>query len=298
MDAQPTASYDLHLHTHWSYDATAAPEEHFRRARELGVRCLAITEHHHMDSWEEVRDVAAAYPEIRVLRSAELTAHCTIGSVDLVCLGFPPQLPPRMEEVIEAYHQWQRDYGTAVSRGMAALGHDYGDDRRLELLRTYRPAKAIALQGNTHVQNGAQRDHFISQDWIADADGYAELMARVREASPLPHYPAADFVIPAVKEAGALISIAHPAGYFQRDNRERMDHLREELQLDGIECAHPGVPAELTPVYRAYCEEHGMVSTAGSDAHKTEDLENLFGRHGGEERWLEELLERLPPQAD
>jgi predicted metal-dependent phosphoesterase TrpH len=293
----PLASYDLHLHTYWSYDATAAPEEHFRRARELSVCCLAVTEHHHLDSWDEVREVAAAYPEIRLLRAAELTVTCSIGSVDLVCLGFPDELPPRVVEVIEAYHQWQRDYGSAVSRGMVALGYGYGDDARLALLRSYRPEKTLRLQGNTHVRNGAQRDHFLAQGWIADADGYGGLMGRVGEAAQLPPYPAAELVIPAVKEAGALVAIAHPVGYFQRDNRQRMDQLREELDLDGIECAHPGVPPELTQSYRAYCREHGLLSTAGSDAHNASDLNRLFARHGGDEAWLDELLGRLDGRA-
>ena len=31
------APYDLHLHSYWSYDATAEDEAHFKRARELGV---------------------------------------------------------------------------------------------------------------------------------------------------------------------------------------------------------------------------------------------------------------------
>ena len=37
------APYDLHLHSYWSYDATAEVEAHFKRARELGGRYIAIT---------------------------------------------------------------------------------------------------------------------------------------------------------------------------------------------------------------------------------------------------------------
>ena len=44
------AQYDLHLHSYWSYDATAEVENHFKRARELGVRYIAITDHHLMDA--------------------------------------------------------------------------------------------------------------------------------------------------------------------------------------------------------------------------------------------------------
>ena len=56
------ASYDLHLHTEWSYDACAPVEYYFSRARELRLRCIAVTEHHHMDSLDEIRQACRRYP--------------------------------------------------------------------------------------------------------------------------------------------------------------------------------------------------------------------------------------------
>ena len=100
-----TARYDLHLHTYWSYDALAQPENHFKRARELGVSCFAITDHHVLDSLPEVLEISQRYPEIRVVPSAELTMTTSIGSVDLLCYGFPAVLPPAMVQVLEAYHR-------------------------------------------------------------------------------------------------------------------------------------------------------------------------------------------------
>ena len=53
------APYDLHLHCYWSYDATAEGEAHFKRARELGVRYIAITDHHVMDASAQVLECDA-----------------------------------------------------------------------------------------------------------------------------------------------------------------------------------------------------------------------------------------------
>jgi predicted metal-dependent phosphoesterase TrpH len=118
-------------------------------------------------------------------------------------------------------------------------------------------------------------------------------MRRAGKAVGFPRYPAVADVIPAVKAAGALVAIAHPRGYFNECDRGRMDALRLECQLDGIECAHPGVPEELTPVYRQYCEDHGLFSTGGSDCHTEEDIAEKFALHGGPDEWLDELLDRL-----
>ena len=78
-----------------------------------------------------------------------------------------------------------------------------------------------------------------------------------------------------------------------------MDALRELLQFDGIECAHPSVPEELTPFYREYAVKHKLLSTAGSDCHSAPtdkhqfSTESTLGGHIGEQRWLEEIMERL-----
>ncbi len=290
---RPQASYDLHLHTYWSYDATAEPARYFERAAELGMRCLAITEHHNLDSREEVFAAAADHSGVRVIRAAELSVSTSIGPVDLVCLGLPRVWPEALRRLMDRYHRWQVEYGEALCRGMQALGFAYTDEDRRRLLLSYRPVSTLARQGITHVGNDVQRDYFIERGFIASSEQYGPLLDRLGNQQGLPGYPPVAEVVPIVHEAGAMISIAHPAGYFGGADRGRMDRLREECLLDAIECAHPRVPADLTPVYRQYCREHRLFSTAGSDCHTNADIDSMFGRHGGEDRWLDELLERL-----
>ena len=293
----PRASYDLHLHTCWSYDAMATAEELFAAASAAGVRRIAITDHHVIDGLGEAIEVAAGYPEILFVPGAELTVTCSIGAVDMVCLGFTPDAISALTPVWDAYHEWQQEFGEALCAGVCALGFDYGDERREELLATYRPARTLAVQGATHVGNRMQREWFIERGFIACDEEYAPLLAAAQEQVARPPYPSAEFVLPAVKQQGALVVIAHPAGYFQRDDRERMDLLREELQLDGVECAHLTVPAELTAVYRAWCEEHDLLSTGGSDTHWPEDVRDRIGRHIGPDEWWPEIEARLPAGA-
>lgn len=302
------ASYDLHLHTCWSYDATADVEVHFRRARELGVRCIAITEHHNIDSAPEVRAVAERYPEVRLIPAAELSVTTSIGSVDLLCYNLPHEPSGALARVLEAYHQWQRERGAALVEGMQKLGYDYTAAHHLEVLATYRPRRVLEVQGATHVKGSVQRDEFIRRGFASNAEEYAALLQRVGEVVPRPPFPAVEDVVPAVKEAGGLVVIAHPKGYFRGDDRQRMDALRHECDLDGIECAHRKVDPELTTLYRDYCIEHGLVSVGGSDSHDNVDVqtpvetpgytpERRFACHVGADHWLDELLERLGQPA-
>lgn len=287
------ASYDLHLHTWWSYDATANPEYYLKRASEWNMRCLAITEHHGLFSQEEVRAASSRYPGIRVIPAAELTVNTSIGAVDLVCLGFSSTWSDDLKQVLDRYHQWQRIYGEGIFRGMQALGFDFTEQDHLRLLESYRPVHVLKSLGSTRIRNETLRNYFVSRGFIAGKDEYAPLIGRIGQQGFLPPYPPAREVVPVVHATGALVSIAHPFGDFQGDNRQRMDALREECQLDGIECAHTSTPPEMTPIYRRYCLEHGLFSTAGSDCHTDDDADRMLGKHGGAEVWLDELLERL-----
>ena len=287
------ASYDLHLHTYWSYDATTNPKRYFQRARDLGMRCIAITDHHILDSLEEVLSIADGYPDVRAIPSAELTVTTSIGSVDLLCYGFPRQLSVELREVLEIYHDWQRAAGEAWCRGMQSLGYEYSDAQRVALLDSYRPSKAIQAQGHTHVKNQVQRSYFIQRGFIAAEDEYPTLADRFRERVSFPPYPSVARVIPVVRQAGVRVAIAHPYRYFDGYDVARMDALCDECRLDGIECAHPSVPLEYTQLYRAYCVRNGLFSVGGSDCHADVEVQGLFGRHIGEEAWLDELLQAL-----
>ena len=290
------SKFDFHLHTCWSYDATAPVEYYFAAAEAAGMSHIAITEHHHMDSFAEVQEAAARHPGVAYIPAAELTVYTEVGTFDMVCLNLPVNPGKELLDVFEMYHQWQRDCGDASSYAFTTAGFPYTKEDRLMLLQRYRPQKAIDVQGITHVQGGLQRDYLLNEKgYFKDADTMYDL----RMKYPVVHYPEAEKVIPAVKRAGGLVFIAHPQGYFNGKDLKRIEELRERLDFDGIECAHTSVDAEHRAFYREYCLKNGLLSTAGSDVHCAPGDKYKWGEkcklgvHGGEERYLEEILERV-----
>ncbi len=291
--------FDFHLHTNWSYDANASVEFYFKKAQKFGTKVMAITEHHTMDSLPEIQEVSKNYPEVRWIPGTELTVHTSIGAVDMVCLGMPTVFPQELEDVFVEYREWQRSFGEATSEAMSKLGYEYDAKEREKILLSYRPQKCLDVQGITHVNFLTQRDDFIKRGWCT-LEKYPDFWKKVTSSVKFPHYPLAERVLPVVKKCGGLTFIAHPLNYFLKADRYRMDQLREELNFDGVECAHPMFGEELSQIYRKYALEHKLLSTAGSDCHSMPEffhldiaVENEFCGHSGDEKWMHEILERL-----
>jgi predicted metal-dependent phosphoesterase TrpH len=206
--------------------------------------------------------------------------------VDFLCYGLPDEPTPDLARALHAYHVWQQEADVARQWGIQALGFDFTERHHRDLIESYRPPKTLMVQGYTHARNGTMREELIRRGIIRTEEEYAPLLRRAAEVVPFPPYPPAEQVLPAVRACGARVAIAHPFHYFQGTDIGRMDALRAEFGLDGIECAHRTVPAEMTPIYREYCLRHGLFSVGGSDAHTPDDLRNLFGHHLGEDSWL------------
>ena len=283
------AGFDLHLHTEWSYDAENHIEEYFSVARKNGLRAIAITDHHLMDGYGEVLETAAKYPEVGYLSGGELTVHCDMGDIDLVCLNLPRRPTPELVKLFDVYRKWQQAYGHALSENFCARGFQLDDAARMKLLESYRPAKAIAKQGNSHVQYRALWNYCVQHGFCKDKAEYDKIR---RTFTDLPDYPSYELVIPAVKKAGGVIIMAHPLGYFPCDDTRSLDRLHELFGFDGIECSQMRVTAEMSRFYRDYCLKRKLLSSAGSDLHNTVN-EEKFGVTFAEERWLDEILERV-----
>ena len=297
------AQYDLHLHSLWSYDACTPLEYYFSRAKELNLRAFAVTDHHNFDAFEDILETAKLFPGVGFIAGAEMTVKSPVGCFDLVCLGLPRTPPEKLRRIFDAYHALQREWGDSLCRLLQERGHSYTREDRQKLLRTYRPERTFAVQGVTHVRNEIQRDYLIAQHHIKDEKEYGELswraMAGDDSYGSIRLLEGSD-IIDAVHDAGGIVLIAHPAGYFKGRNEARMDEIFEALKLDGIECAHPSVPEENTNFYRAYCRKHRLLSSGGTDCHEDPPHANLklspdrdMAFHAGAPEWLDEILERV-----
>lgn len=297
------ASYDLHLHSMWSYDATTPVEYYFQRAKELKLRAFAVTDHHNFDAIDEIEEIAKKYSGVGYILGAEMTAKSKFGLFDYVCLGIPSKPKSKLQNLFDRNLAMQLEWGKRFEEVLAEQGFTFTTQERKQLLETYRPARVIAKQGITHVRNEILRNYFLEKGFIKDNDDYEKICSKVYSSNG--DYDSLFFleakeVIDAVHDSGGIVLIAHPHYYFNGTDEKRMDEILEELPLDGIECAHSNVPKEYTPVYRQYCKKHNLLSSAGTDCHSEPEKSYLnlspnsdMADHIGDEEYLDEILERV-----
>ncbi len=77
---------DIHVHSRFSGDGTAEPEEYIEKAIELGLDGIAFTEHYSFEASGQASELMEKYADhITVLRGVELSAeegHCLVYGVD------------------------------------------------------------------------------------------------------------------------------------------------------------------------------------------------------------------------
>ena len=62
----------LHVHSHYSLlDGYATPEENLKRASDIGLKALAVTEHGNQYSWCYYDKLHSKYPNVKIIYGVE-----------------------------------------------------------------------------------------------------------------------------------------------------------------------------------------------------------------------------------
>jgi predicted metal-dependent phosphoesterase TrpH len=285
--------YDFHLHTEYSYDATAAVEDILKAAVARGVTAIAVTDHHNMDGFKETTRVAKKYPGVRVILGMEATVNTEFGPIDIVCIGLDVRDAAALERpVVSRYREWMREYDTALLRGMEKLGIPFSKDDADALLAA-RPERLRKMQGKVRMSNTALRNELLHRGVIAAPGDYPELLRRIGEEAFFPPYPPADDILPEIAQRASVLSLAHPQGRLNEMGNDEFMHLVRRLQLSAVEAGHLSHTVEQRDAYEALCAGTGIIPTAGTDAHHPHEYTSLLGAHRGKPEWREAVIHRL-----
>ena len=264
---------DLHVHSSAS-DGTEPPAEVMRRAAQVGLDVVALTDHDTVAGHAEARRALDSLPRsLTLLPGMELS--CRLGEdgrgVPGGLLGSPPRGQHSVHLLAYLFDAGYPDLAAELGRirddrvlraramvsRLADLGVDISWDQVAAIAGPAvvgRPHIARAMAGSGAV--ASPREAF-TRDWIGDGG-----RAYVGRYALDPVH-----AIGLVRDAGGVAVLAHPrAGSDWVVSDEEIGRLAA-AGLAGVEVFHPDQPAAERAGLLALAHDLGLVATGGSDDH-------------------------------
>lgn len=167
---------------------------------------------------------------IHLVVAAELTTSWEGQMTDLLCYGFDPD-DPGLRDLLQALQDQQRHMTREAGAGLEDLND------------------ILALPSSRQPPELAKRGR--KSDWAMN---------------PI------EAAVTSVHQAGGVCLLAHPGRSDENVpfDRERLDRLRSQVPLDGLEVFYPKHTAAQVDLFRSYACQHGLLVSAGSDSHGPE----------------------------
>ena len=287
---------DLHTHSSFS-DGSDSPRELARKAREIGLRAIALTDH----------DTTASHEEMAAACATEGVEYVTGVEVSLRDNEFPlrrsdASVGPRNVHVLayfvptDAEHPFQRQ--------LASLRHDRDvRNRALVSLLVELGFERLTLDYLTGLAGNVDsigRPHFARAMFelhpeivgARTGESWNRLFSEWLGSEGRAYIPKTNMTIErfveAAKGSGAVFSIAHPlvnyvgAGERIEDVMPRVMHSLRERSFVGVEAYYGSTNPETRALMVKLTRDAGMIPTGGSDFHGLykEDISLGVGRSG------------------
>jgi predicted metal-dependent phosphoesterase TrpH len=241
---------DLHMHTKFS-DGDLSVDELIRLSKKKGLRCISITDHDNLDSYN-----AALEPAKEV--GIEIIPGIEISSVyegrDIHILGYfcdPTNLALNLE--LENFTRQRITRAKAIIKKLNTLGIDI----QYEKVASFCNGKVI---GRPHIAKTLVAEEYISS--FAEAftkylgDG---CVAFVEKKGLNPQQ-----TIRLIENAGGIAVLAHP---YKSGIEESFIPEFVEWGIQGIETYTPAQKGNIGKRYRDIAKRFNLVETGGSDFH-------------------------------
>ena len=269
---------DLHMHTTAS-DGLLSPSALVKRAFDVGIKTLSVTDHDTMAGIDEASD-AAVVRGMKFLPGIEITAvdkrkdvHLLAYFLDNKQERLAPFLVQQRTDRVRRAHE--------MSRKLAGLGVPINIDEKIMHCESTgqavgRPDVANALLEAGHVASVQEAfERFLG-------DKCPAYVPR-KGMSPVD-------VVRMIAEVGGVTALAHP-GLLKKDSL--ISNLAKE-GLDAIEVYHSDHTSSDEARYLRLTEEHGLAVSGGSDFHGDHHRRaKCFGRVGLSSQRFSVFLDRL-----
>ena len=249
---------DLHVHSSAS-DGTCPPREVVRRAAEVGLAAVALTDH---DTVAGVAEAIAAGEEfgVEVIPGVEISAQFDDGACHI--LGY---FIDHDDAALGGILTEARDGRTARNRKILRRLNDLGFALTMDDVACRVPGGTLT---RAHFA-AAMVEKGYAKSWDEVFDKY---LGRGKVAFVDRRRVTPEDAIEAVRGAGGLAALAHPR-QLNRGARETDEWIERlaDAGLEAVETASPDHTANYARRYRATAERLGLLEVGGTDWHGRSD---------------------------
>ncbi len=271
---------DLHVHTTAS-DGSLSPSEVVRRAKTLGLKAIAITDHDTVAGVEEALKEGESY-KVEVIPGIELSVDVSKGTCHL--LGY--FIDFRDETLWRKLRLVQRAREERNLKMLQKL-------KQLGIELTLEEVKAEAKDGQIC------RPHFalvmFKKGYVSSVDEAFERFLKKGGPAYVEKFRLSpEEAIRMILEAKGIPVLAHPFTLeLEGEELERFLKGLKEHSLKGIEAYYPDHTAEQTELYERLATKYGLLLTGGTDFHGPPRDEIELGKGRGNLSISYELLLKL-----
>ncbi len=244
--------FDLHCHSYRS-DGEWSPAAVVARARERGVRVLALTDHDTTDGYEEA--AAAAGEALRVLPAVEISCSWSGKEIHIVGLDVDRAQPAFAGALRQQQaRRWTRMQGMADKLARDGIADVMSEIRALPAVSPGRQHLARLLVARGHVRD-AER-------------AFARYVGRKGSAYVPAEWCTLDEAVGWIVAAGGLAVLAHPGRYDLSGGAllKLMTAFRDAGGV-AIELSYPQLFIEEAQRLAGQARKLGLLASQGSDFH-------------------------------
>ncbi len=273
---------DLHIHT-TSSDGSDEPEAILRKADQLGLQYISITDHDSLGAYEKLcgKNLSRLFRG-KIIPGCEFSVVYNKMPIEVLGYGIDfdvirssgfvseERFLERENQYIAKMKEICRNLGIRMTESLSILS-----------------GKAFATQViHTDLKKyPANKKHFPEEVWNSVNAFYRTCINNEESTfflNQTKDYPTVEEITGLIRKAGGKSFLAHLYGYYADNHEEFLQSLTILNALDGIECYHSLHDTGKTNLLLDYCKDHNLYSSGGSDYHGKLKPSVLMGesRHG------------------
>ncbi|HQO18403.1 MAG TPA: PHP domain-containing protein, partial [Candidatus Cloacimonas sp.] len=248
---------NLHLHTNVS-DGNISPKELIKRAREIGLDLISITDHDIADAYTQIPENIAP---LKILPGMEISSFYEGDDVHILAYGCDLN-NSALRAMTEMYLIGRKERAQKMIKLLAEMGMP------ISLTEVIAIAGSRELIVRPHIAQVLVNNKFCQ----TKNEAFEKFIGNNKPAYvPKPEVSVAD-VISIIHQADGFAVIAHPG------KLTKLSYLQDiiKIGIDGLEVWHPDHYQWEIDNFIDIATENGLYMTGGSDYHGEQDKHNLF----------------------